>query len=139
MLAIVLAAGITFSLAGFGAYRSKQVRLEGIMAGGVLVVLLFVIAVPLALNAVQTYGLSDRNRSAIAVVHEWDPKVQVESLIVDPTRDPTLVRVELSGPGQPSSGDELARLLADHFEEHVDLAMSYRPLFRGTSDEAPAG
>ena len=136
LLAIVLAAGVTFSLAGFGAYRSAQVRLEGILAAGVFVALLFVISIPLAINAVQTYGLSDRNRAAVEVVQEWDPSFSIESLVVDPTRKPTLVTVLVAGADEPQEGLRLASMLAERLEVPVDLALSYQPVFRGQSNSA---
>jgi len=134
LLAIIFAAGVTFSLAGFGAYRSARVRAEGLLAGAVIVALLIIIAVPLAYNAVETYGLSDRNRLAADTVREWDPSLTIDRLIVDPTRDPTRVTIELSGEVRDQEPGILAGMLARQLGNQVDLAISFRPLYRGLSE-----
>ena len=133
LLAIVLAAGITFALAGFGAYRSARVRTEGVMVGAIIISLLVIIAIPLALNAVQTYGLSDRNRTAADVVGEWDPSLGIDRLVVDPTRDPTRVTIELSGQLTEENPSVLATMLAERLGDEVELAVSFRPIYRGLS------
>jgi uncharacterized hydrophobic protein (TIGR00271 family) len=134
LLAIVFAAGLTFAIVGFGGPRSVGVRLQGLAAAALFSVLLIAIGVPLALNAIETYGVSDRNRIAADVVLEWNPDVSIERLVVDPTVDPTRVTVELSGLASSNEPAMLATLLADRFEERIDLAMSFRPVYRGQSD-----
>jgi uncharacterized hydrophobic protein (TIGR00271 family) len=139
LLAIVLAAGLTFAIAGFGAYRSARVKAEGILAGAVLVTLLIVIAIPLALNAIETYGQSEQNRVAAGVIEEWDPTLTIDRLVVNPTRDPMRVTVELSGEAGDKRPELLASLLAERLGNRIDLALSFQPVYRGLSpDDEPA-
>lgn len=139
LLAIILAAGITFSIAGFGAYRSARVKAEGVVAGAVFATLLFVIAIPLAFNAIETYGWSDDNRVAADVVAEWDPAVAIDRLVVDPTRNPTRVTIEVSGAAEEKQPERLAAMLAEGLGRRVDLALSFRPVYRGLAgDDEPA-
>jgi uncharacterized hydrophobic protein (TIGR00271 family) len=139
LLAIVLAAGIMFALAGFGAYRSARVKMEGVLAGAVLVTLLFVIAIPLAFNAIETYGQSDQNRVAAGVIGDWDSTLTIDRLVVDPTRDPMRVTIELSGEAGDKRPEVLADLLAERLGRRIDLALSFQPLYRGmSSPDEPA-
>lgn len=133
LLAIVLAAGLTFSIAGFGAYRSARVKAEGMLAGAVLVTLLVVIAIPLALNAVETYGQSEQNRVAAHAIEEWDPTLTIDRLVVNPMRDPMRVTVELSGVAGDKQPEVLASLLAERLGKRIDLAVSFQPVYRGLS------
>lgn len=134
LLAIVLAAGLTFWIAGFGAYRSARVKAEGMLAGAVLVTLLVVIAIPLAFNAVETYGQSEQNRVAAHAIEEWDPTLTIDRLVVNPTRDPMRVTVELSGEAGDKRPEALASLLAERLGKRIDLAVSFQPVYRGLSD-----
>ena len=139
LLAIVLAAGTTFSIAGFGAYRSARVKAEGVLAGAVLVTLLVVIAIPLALNALDRYGLSEQNRVAAAVIEKWDPALTIDRLVVNPTRDPMRVTIALSGDAGDNRPEVLASLLAERLGERIDLVLSFQPVYRGlSSDDEPA-
>lgn len=128
-LAIVFAAGVVFALAGFGAHRNVWGRLQGSLAGVALVALLFVLAVPLGLNAVQRWGDSNANRIATEILSEWDSALTLENLIVDTTTKPTQVVVDLAGATAPVDTDVLADSLASRLEEPVVLKVRFRPEF----------
>lgn len=139
LLAIVFAAGVTFSIAGFGAYRSARVKAEGLFVGVVIVSLLVVIAIPLALNALERYGQSDQNRVAADVIAEWDPALSIDRLVVNPTRDPMRVTIALSGDAADNRPEDLASLLAERLGRRIDLVLSFQPVYRGLSaDDGPA-
>jgi uncharacterized hydrophobic protein (TIGR00271 family) len=139
LLAITLAAGVTFALAGFGAHRSARVKAEGVFAGAVLVTLIIVIAIPLALNALDKYGQSEQNRVAADAIEQWDPTLSIDRLVVNPTRDPMRVTIALSGDAADHRPEDLASLLAERLGERIDLVLSFQPIYRGLSaDDEPA-
>ncbi len=128
-LAIVFAAGIVFALAGFGAHRGAWGRFQGGVAAIGLIALLILLAVPLGLNAVQRWGDSNANRIAAEVVREWDPTLSLERLVVDTTKKPASVVVEVAGPSAPQDTEALAESLADSLEQPVRLLIRFRPEF----------
>jgi hypothetical protein len=66
-------------------------------------------------------------------VHAWDTTLDIESLVVDTTVEPTQVRLRVSGRSAPDSTDELAQSLADRLEEPVFLRIRFRPEFSAGS------
>ena len=94
---------------------------------------------PLALNALDKYGLSQQNRVAADVIKTWDPALSIDRLVVNPSRDPMRVTIALSGDAADNRPEDLARLLAERLGRRVDLALSFQPVYRGLSpDDGPA-
>ncbi|MFV2064342.1 MAG: hypothetical protein ACC726_12640, partial [Chloroflexota bacterium] len=121
-----------------GAYRSTRVRNQRLLAGATLIVLLTVISLPLAWNAIETYGQSDKNRVAADVIAEWDPSLTVTRLVVDTTERPLRISLEVSGEGLTEVPDVLAALLARRFDSGVELTLDFQPVYLGaaTVDES---
>jgi len=50
---------------------------------------------------------------AADVIEEWDPALTIDRLVVNPTRDPMRVTIELSGEAGDKRPEVLASLLAE--------------------------
>jgi uncharacterized hydrophobic protein (TIGR00271 family) len=133
LVAIILAAGLVFVAAGFGAYRDMGASHNARLAGAVVVVGVVIVGIPLTLHSVERLEQGDAIAATARDVREWAPDLKVTQVIVDRSQEATQVTIGLTGVEPPPDPDLLAARLAQQLRDAVDVEIVFLPLEAGSA------
>jgi uncharacterized membrane protein len=123
LAAIVLAGAVMIAAAGFRPRRRPGTGRVAWVGFAAAVVLVALVAVPLAVHTRSAVADSNANRVVDDAIPDWDPLVRVVSLDVDDLGDVVHVELVVTSPSDPVSVWELARLLRDRLGEPVEVEL----------------
>jgi uncharacterized hydrophobic protein (TIGR00271 family) len=133
LVAIILAAGLVFVGAGFGAYRDVGGARNAKLASVVIVVGIIIVGIPLAVHSIQRLEQDDAIAATASEVREWAPDLKLTRVTVDRSTDPVRVTVGLTGVETPPDPELLAGLLAQDLRRAVDVDIVFVPLESGSA------
>jgi uncharacterized hydrophobic protein (TIGR00271 family) len=133
LVAIVLAAGLVFTAAGFGAYRDEAGRQGARVASIIVVVGVFLVGIPLLVHSLQRVDQDNAIATAAREVRAWAPDLKLNDVTIDHSADPVVVTVLVTGTEAPPGVDMLAGRLADDFDRAVDVDLVFVPLVSGSA------
>ena len=135
LVAIVLAAGLVFAAAGFGAFRDEFGAHQAKVATIAVVVGVILVGIPLLTHSMQRVDQDTATFAAARDARAWAPDLMLNEVNVDLSADPVLITVVVSGAEAPPDASVLAGLLADDLDTAVDVNVVFVPV---TSGSAPA-
>jgi len=133
-VAIVLAGGIVFVLAGFAAYRDESGGRRARRAAFVLFAAVILLALPLGSHGVQQYMTGSTIASLTQTVRAWAPDMAVESVDLDHGAERLTATIMLTGRAGAPPAAGLAELLANTLNRPVAVEVVFVPVDAAQSD-----
>jgi uncharacterized membrane protein len=134
-VAIVLAAGMVLTGAGFAAFRDEQGEHSVMLARRLVWVGLLIVVIPLAYHSWDRYVESAARAELARDAQSWAPDHIVRAVRIERAADPAVVQLDLAGVDEPPDPDLLARLVAEDLGRAVKVEVAYSPILEG---DAPA-
>ena len=134
LVCITLAASIVFLAAGFVPRFRRVLSRRGRRWSFVItLVAVGLVAWPITVHTRDRLRESRIEGSIAGLVEEWDPSATVDSVSVDVSESPTLVKVAIASPDELGDPDELAALIAERAGRDIAVEVRYTPQVVGTS------
>ena len=128
LVAIILAAGVVFLLAGFGAYRDVGGEQRARRIAFALVFVAILLALPLGSHGLDEFRRDRMNAIVSDTTREWAPQLDLETVELERVSDPTRVSVVLTGTEAPPPAAGLGELLAQEMDRSVVVEVVYVPV-----------
>jgi len=133
LVAIVLAAGLVFAAAGFGAFRDAFGAHQAKVAAIAVVVGVIIVGIPLLAHSLQRVDQDNATFATVQEVRAWAPNLTLNEVSVDRSTDPVVVTIVVTGTEVPPDASVLAGLLADDLDAAVDVNVVFVPVTRGSA------
>jgi uncharacterized hydrophobic protein (TIGR00271 family) len=130
LVAIVLAAGLVFVAAGFGAYLDQRGGHEAKVAWIVIAVGIVIVGIPLFIHSMQRLEQGGALVSVSNSVSDWAPDVTLNDIDIEPSADGITVTIAITGLEEPPGAESLASSLVDTFGRDVTLDIVFVPVER---------
>ena len=134
LVAIILAGGIVFTLAGFAAYRDQGGERRARIVAFILFGTVILFALPLGSHGLQQFQNGRLQAEVMEATRTWAPDLELQSVELDNDGDRLLVEVMLTGSYEPPPAPGLANALAGEFGRPVTVDVVFVQVDRAVSD-----
>ena len=139
LVAIILAAGVTFVITGFGPRVHTSRGVTPRVGLTVALIAVMAVSVPLAFHTRHVIHEAQIRRETLKAVTDWDSTVTVDRLTVDLEEDRrAVIDIGISGNNPPEPAWRLAEAIASRTGSQVELQFAFTQESRNFLDVAHA-
>jgi uncharacterized hydrophobic protein (TIGR00271 family) len=134
LVAIILAGGIIFVMAGFAAYRGQTDERRTRIAALILFGAVILFSLPLGSHGLQQLQSGRMQADVAQAVRTWAPDLELQSIELDRDQDRIIAEIMLTGISEPPPAAGIAEILAEDFGRPVAVELVFVPVDVAESD-----